>query len=52
MVTGLVPQVMASAAIFPGPEMLHVESINDQQGDNITWRVANDIILARKSDLI
>ena len=52
LVTGLVPQVMASAAIFPGPEVLHVESINDQQGDNITQRVANDIILARKSDLI
>ena len=42
MVTGL-SQVMAGT----GPEVLHVESINDQHGDNITRRVANDIIQAR-----
>ena len=41
LVTGL-SQEMAG----PGPEVLHVESINDLHGDNITRRVANDIIQA------
>ena len=49
MVTGLGHR--KSEAVFPGPEVLHVESIKDQQGDNITRRVVN-IIPARKSDLI
>ena len=42
MVTAL-SQEMAGT----GPEVLHVESINDLHGDNITRRVANDIIQAR-----